>query len=50
MFVTVLGQFTTKVPNSKKTIYFLSLISYPINKLKVYMLFTSKNLVFSDFT
>ena len=30
--------------------YFLPLMHYSINKLKAYMLFISKNLVFSDFT
>ena len=34
---------------SKKAIYFLSLTSYSINKLKSHMLFTNKNFVFSDF-
>ena len=47
---TVAAQFATKTTNSKKAIRFLSLKSYSVNKLKFYMLFTSKNLVFSDFT
>ena len=46
---TVVAQFTTTTTNSKKAVYFLSIISYSVNKLKVYMLFTSKNLVFSNF-
>ena len=33
----------------KKSIYFLSLVSYSTNKLKIHMLFTSKYLVFSKF-
>lgn len=33
----------------KKSIYFLSLVSYSTNKLKIHMLFTSKYLVFSEF-
>ena len=36
--------------NSEKAIYFLSLRSCSINKLKSYMLVTCKNFVFSDFT
>ena len=49
MLATVVAQFTTTTTNSKKAVYFLSIISYSVNKLKVYMLFTSKNLVFSNF-
>ena len=33
----------------KKSIYFLSLVSYSTNKLKIHMLFTCKYLVFSEF-
>ena len=49
MLATVVAQFTTTTTNSKKAVYFLSIISYSVNKLKVYMLFTSKILVFSNF-
>ena len=49
LLATVVAQFTTTTTNSKKAVYFLSIISYSVNKLKVYMLFTSKNLVFSNF-
>ena len=49
MLVTVVVQFTTKTTNSKTVVYFLSLMPYSINKLKSYMLFTSKNFVFSEF-
>ena len=42
LLATVTAQFTTKTTNSKKKIFILSLISYSINKPKVYMLFTSK--------
>ena len=42
--------FTAKTANSEKTIYFLSLMSCSINKLKPQMLFTCKNFMFSDFT
>ena len=38
-----------KQQNLKDAIYFLSLMSYSINKLKVYMLFISKNLLVSVF-
>ena len=50
LLTTVIVQFTTKTTHSKKAIYLLSLMSYSISKLKVYMLFTSKTLVFSNFT
>ena len=46
----MVAQFTAKTTNSEKTIYFLSLMSYSINKLKSQMLFTYKNLMFSNFT
>ena len=49
MLVTVVVQFTTKTTNSKTVVYCLSLMPYSINKLKSYMLFTSKNFVFSEF-
>ena len=42
--------FTAKTANSEKTIYFLSLMSCSINKLKPQMLFTCKNFMFSNFT
>ena len=49
LLATVVAQFTTTTTNSKKAVYFLSIISYSVNKLKVYMLFTSKTLEFSNF-
>ena len=36
--------------NSAKAIYFLSLMSCWINKLRSHMLYTCKNFMFSDFT
>ena len=50
MSVTVIAQFTAKTTNSEKTIYFLSLMSYSINKLKSRMLFTCKKFMFFNFT
>ena len=50
LLVTVVAQFTAKTANSEKAIYFLSLTSCSINKLKSQMLFTYKNFMFSDFT
>ena len=50
MLVTVIAQFTAKTTNSEKTIYFLSLTSYSINKLKSRMLYTCKKFMFSNFT
>ena len=47
--VTVVAQFTAKTINSEKAIYFLSLMSCSMKKLKSHMLFTSKNFMFSDF-
>ena len=46
LLVTVVAQFTAKMTNSEKAIYFLSLMPCPINKLKSHMLFTCKNFVF----
>ena len=45
MLVTVVAQFTAKTTNSEKAIYFLSLMSYLINKLKSQTLFTCRNLI-----
>ena len=50
LLVTIIAQFTAKTTNSKKAIYFLSLMSCLINKLKSHMFFTWKNFMFSDFT
>ena len=50
MLVTVVAQFIAKTINSKRPIYFLSLMSCSINKLKSHMLFTCKNFKFSNFT
>ena len=46
----MIAQFTAKTRNSEKTIYFLSLMSYSINKLKSRMLFTCKKFMFFNFT
>ena len=50
LLVTVIAQFTAKITNSEKAIYFLSLMPCSINKLKSHMFFTCKNFMFSDFT
>ena len=50
MVTVVQTQFTAKTTNSEKAIYILSLMSCSINKLKSIMLFTCKNVMFSDFT
>ena len=50
LLVTVVAQFTAKTANSEKAIYFLSLMSCSINKLKSHMLFTCKHFMSSDFT
>ena len=46
LLVTVIAQFTAKTTNSEKAIYFLSIMSFSINKLKSHLLFTYKNLYF----
>ena len=46
----MVAQFTDKTINSERPIYFLSLMSCSINKLKSHMLFTCKNFKFSDLT
>ena len=48
--VTVVAQFTAKTLNSGKAIYYLSLLSCSINKLKSQMLFTCNTFVPFDFT
>ena len=40
---SVVAQFTAKTTNSEKAIYFLSLMTCSINKLKSHILFTCKN-------
>ena len=63
LFVTVIAQFTAKITNSEKAIYFLSLCHLrlslmlstfchlcSINTLKSHMFFTRKSFMFSDFT
>ena len=45
-----MAQFTAKTTNSEQAMYFLSLMSCAIIKLKSRMFFTCKKLVFSDFT
>ena len=42
----MIAQFTAKMTNSEKDIYFLSLMSCSINKLKSHMFFTCKNVMF----
>ena len=44
--VVGVAEFTAKTINSDIAFYFLSLMSYSINKLKFHMLFTFKNFVF----
>ena len=46
----MIAQFTVKTTNSEKAIYFLSLVSCSINKLRSEMFFTCKTFMFSDFT
>ena len=48
LLVTVIAQFTAKMKNSEKSIYFLSFMSCSINKLKSHLFFTCKNSMFSD--
>ena len=53
LLVNVVAQFTAKTTNSEKAIYFLSLISCSISKLKSHFLFTCKSftkILFSDLT
>ena len=45
LLVTVVALFTAKMTNPEKAIYFLSLVSCSISKLKSQMLFTCKNFV-----
>ena len=49
LLVTVVTQFTSKTINSEKAIYFFSLMSCSMKKLKSYMLFTFKFLCFPIF-
>ena len=46
LLVTVIAQFPGRKTNSEKGIYFLSIMSFSINKLKSYLFFTCKNLRF----
>ena len=46
----MIAQFTAKTTNPEKALYFLSLMSCPVNKLKSQMFFKCKNFMFSDFT
>ena len=46
----MIAQFTAKKTNSEKPIYFLSLMSCSINKLKSQMFFTCKKFMFSNLT
>ena len=46
----MVAQFAAETTNSEKVLYFLSLMSCLIKKLKYHMLFTSENFMFSDFT
>ena len=49
LLVTVIAQFKAKTTNSEKAIYFLSIMSCSIKKLKSHLLFTCKNFMFYDF-
>ena len=42
----MIAQFAARTTNSEKAMYFLSLMSYSINKLKSHMFFTCKNVMF----
>ena len=46
----MIAQFTAKTRNPEKALYFLSLMSCSVNKLKSQMFFKCKNFMFSDFT
>ena len=46
LLVTVIAQFSDRKTNLEKGIYFLSIMSFSINKLKSYLFFTCKNLRF----
>ena len=46
LLVTVIAQFSGRKTNLEKGIYFLSIMSFSINKLKSYLFFTCKNLRF----
>ena len=46
----MIAQFTAKTTNPEKALYFLSLMSCSVNKLKSQMFFKCKNVMFSDFT
>ena len=46
----MVAQFTVKTTNSERAVYFLSLMSCSINKLKSRMLLTCTNFIFFDFT
>ena len=45
----MVAQFAANTTNSEEAIYFLSLISCSINKLKSHILFTCRNFVFQFF-
>ena len=49
LLVTLIIQFTAKMTNLEKAIYFLSIRSCSINRLKSHLLFTHKNFLFYDF-
>ena len=46
MLVTVIAEFNAKTTNSEKAIYFLSLMSCSMDKLKSHMFFACKNFFF----
>ena len=53
LLVTAVAQFNAETTNSEKAIYFLSLISCSLNKLKSHIIHMQKfykNFVFSDLT
>ena len=49
LLVNMVSQFTSKTINFRKVVYFLSLMSYSLNKPRSQILFTSKIFVFFDF-
>ena len=46
LLVTVIAQFSGRKTNLEKAIYFFSIMSFSINKLKSHLFFTCKNLCF----
>ena len=46
LLVTVIAQFSGRKTNLEKAIYFFSIMSFSINKLKSHLFFTCQNLCF----